>query len=37
MAIVQTAKQGVYIAMSGQVFEASHLRKKQEENRLAAI
>ena len=33
VATVQTAKPGVYIAMSGQVFEASRVRKNREENR----
>jgi len=37
MAIVQTAKPGVYIAMSGQVFEASRAQKNREENRFEAI
>jgi L-asparaginase len=33
VAAVQTAKPGVYIAMSGQVFEAGHVRKNRAENR----
>ena len=33
VAAVQTAVPGVYIAMSGQVFEAGHVRKNREENR----
>lgn len=33
VATVQTAKPGVYIAMSGQVFEARRVRKNREENR----
>ena len=33
VATVQTAKPGVYIAMSGQVFEASRVRKNREKNR----
>ena len=37
VAAVQTAKPGVYIAMSGQVFEASRVRKNREENRFEAI
>jgi L-asparaginase len=37
VATVQTAKSGVYIAMSGQVFEASRVRKNRKENRFEAI
>ena len=37
VAAVQTAKPGVYIAMSGQVFEANRVRKNREENRFEAI
>jgi len=37
VAAVQTAKPGVYIAMSGQVFEASRVRKNREENRFESI
>ena len=37
VAAVQTAKPGVYIAMSGQVFEASRVRKNRKENRFEAI
>ena len=37
VAAVQTAKPGVYIAMSGQVFEASGVRKNRKENRFEAI
>ena len=37
VAAVQTATPGVYIAMSGQVFEASRVRKNREENRFEAI
>ena len=33
VAAVQTAKPGVYIVMSGQVFEAGHVRKNRSENR----
>ena len=33
VAAVQTAAPGVYIAMSGQVFEAGRVRKNREENR----
>ena len=33
VAAVQTAKPGVYIAMSGQVFEAGAVRKNRSENR----
>jgi len=33
VAAVQTAAPGVYIAMSGQVFEAGHVRKNRAENR----
>ena len=33
VAAVQTAKPGVYIAMSGQVFTAGHVRKNRAENR----
>ena len=37
VAAVQTAKSGVCIAMSGQVFEASRVRKNRKENRFEAI
>jgi L-asparaginase len=37
VAAVQTAKPGVYIAMSGQVFEAGAVRKNRAENRFEAI
>lgn len=37
VATVQMANPGVYIAMSGQVFEASRVRKNREENRFEAI
>ena len=37
VAAVQTAKSGVYIAMSGQVFEASRVRKNRKENRFEAV
>jgi len=33
VATAQVAAPGVYIAMSGQVFEAGHVRKNREENR----
>ena len=33
VATAQVAPPGVYIAMSGQVFEAGHVRKNREENR----
>ena len=33
VATVQTAEPGVYLAMSGQVFEAGKVRKNREENR----
>ena len=33
VAAVQTAEPGVYIAMSGQVFAAGHVRKNRDENR----
>ncbi len=33
VAAVQTAEPGVYIAMSGQVFPADHVRKNREKNR----
>jgi len=36
VAAVQTAKPGVYIAMSGQVFEAGAVRKNRAENRFEA-
>jgi len=36
VAAVQTAKPGVYIAMSGQVFEAGEVRKNRAENRFEA-
>lgn len=36
VAAVQTAKSGVYIAMSGQVFEAGAVRKNRAENRFEA-
>jgi L-asparaginase len=37
VATVQTAKPGVYIAMSGQVFEAGAVRKNRAENRFEAL
>jgi len=37
VAAVQVAKPGVYIAMSGQVFEAGAVRKNRAENRFEAI
>ena len=37
VAAVQTAPPGVYIAMSGQVFEAGSVRKNREENRFEAV
>ena len=37
VAAVQTLKPGVYIAMSGQVFEAGAVRKNRAENRFEAI
>ena len=37
VATVQTAKPGVYIAMSGQVFDASRVQKNRKENRFEAI
>lgn len=37
VAAVQTAAPGVYIAMSGQVFTASAVRKNREENRFETI
>ena len=33
VAAAQLAPPGVYIAMSGQVFEAGHVRKNRQENR----
>ena len=36
VAAVQTAREGVYIAMSGQVFEAGAVRKNRAENRFEA-
>ena len=36
VAAVQTAGEGVYIAMSGQVFEAGAVRKNRAENRFEA-
>jgi len=36
VAAVQTVQPGVYIAMSGQVFEAGEVRKNREENRFEA-
>lgn len=37
VAAVQTAKPGVYIAMSGQVFEAGSVRKNRAENRFESV
>lgn len=37
VAAVQTAEPGVYIAMSGQVFRASAVKKNREENRFESI
>ena len=37
VAAVQTAKPGVYIAMSGQVFPADHVRKNRKENRFERL
>jgi len=37
VAAVQVAKPGVYIAMSGQVFEAGAVRKNRAENRFEAV
>ncbi len=37
VAVAQTAAPGVYIAMSGQVFEAGAVRKNRAENRFEAI
>jgi L-asparaginase len=36
VAAVQTAREGVYIAMSGQIFEAGAVRKNRAENRFEA-
>jgi len=37
VATAQVASPGVYIAMSGQVFEAGHVRKNREENRFEQL
>lgn len=37
VAAAQTAKPGVYIAMSGQVFEAGTVRKNRDENRFESL
>ena len=37
VAAVQVAEPGVYIAMSGQVFAAGHVRKNRAENRFEAL
>ena len=37
VATAQIASPGVYIAMSGQVFEAGHVRKNREENRFEQL
>ena len=37
IAAVQVAEAGVYIAMSGQVFEAGKVRKNRDENRFEAL
>jgi L-asparaginase len=37
VATAQVAPPGVYIAMSGQVFEAGHVRKNREENRFEEL
>ena len=37
VAVAQTAAPGVYIAMSGQVFEAGAVRKNRAENRFESI
>jgi len=36
VAAVQTLEQGVYLAISGQVFEAGKVRKNRDQNRFEA-